>query len=101
MQNSGMFLAQTDSGAGYYPLGIFGLILGFSVLFVAVVWIVFPFLVNAKFNQLIREMRGLRADLKGKEKTGNRDAEVPPTLPKAEKSDVQKHVPPKEEVYKL
>lgn len=48
-------------GFGYYLYGLIGLL----IIFVAVVWIVFPFLVNAKFNELIREVRAMRGEMRG------------------------------------
>jgi len=58
------FLAQADNSGAFFFTGIIGSILGFSVVFVAVVWIVFPLIVNSKFNALIREVRNLRTELK-------------------------------------
>jgi hypothetical protein len=57
-------LAQTDTSGPMLFTGIFGWLVAFLTLFVAIVWIIFPFLVNSKFNTLIREMRNLRAELK-------------------------------------
>ena len=49
-------LAQRTTDAAY-GLGIGSLIVGFLMLFVSIVWIIFPFMVNAKFNELLTVQR--------------------------------------------
>jgi len=68
--NSLQMLAAADDGYGYYSTGLLGLVIGFMILFVSIVWIVFPFLVNAKFNQLIREVKALRGEMQKKGAAG-------------------------------
>jgi hypothetical protein len=60
--NSLQMLATADDGYGYYFTGLLGLV----IVFVSIVWIAFPFLVNAKFNELIREVKTLRGEMQKK-----------------------------------
>jgi hypothetical protein len=63
-------LAETDSGTALFSGLIF-----VGLLLVGLVWLFFPFIVNSKMNELIREIRGLRKDLKDQGTIGNEHLE--------------------------
>jgi hypothetical protein len=90
-----MFLAADNlADAGFLYLLLF-----LGALGIGLVWLFFPFIVNSRLKELIREIKGLRADLKKEENaqrpTPNvqrtteekaaRDAKVPPTLPEKDR----------------
>ena len=62
-----MFLlaqSRTIENAGY------GLV-GFGILFLALAWVLFPFIVNGKLNSLIREARSAREETAAASKEAN------------------------------
>ena len=63
-----MFLAGNDDfGFGGFVAGIIGI----GILMLAVCWIVFPFIVITKFNDLIRDVRARRVEVKTKQNEEN------------------------------
>jgi hypothetical protein len=85
-----MFLADNDGVFGGLAAGIIGI----GILMLALCWIVFPLIVVAKFNVLIREVRALRGDIqKGKEENVQR-----PTLNVQSRIEEKK---PEPAVYKI
>ena len=68
--------------AGDATYGIVGMLLALAVAIVVIIWILFPFIVNAKFNELIREVRALRTDVNTQRSGESRGIQAPPTLKK-------------------
>jgi hypothetical protein len=90
------FLLAEDVGGG---LGILAVLVALGGMLLAIVWLLFPFIVNGKMNSMIREARETNRLLKYLAEK-NRDAKVPPTLP--DKADAPvRAVPPKGEVYRI
>jgi hypothetical protein len=104
-----MFLAEMDSGPGLFAGLVF-----VGLLLVGLVWLLFPFIVNSKMNELIREIRGLRKDMHSQVQLGNELLEqiaartgriAPPPVPPASPKDdghrppLQEEKPP--EVYRI
>jgi hypothetical protein len=86
-----------DENSGYYFTGIVGLVIGVLALALCLLWLFFPFIVITKFNDLIREVRALRGEIRKE----NADP------PKADQRPMEegKKPPPvpaaKEEVYRI
>ena len=56
-------IAATGSELGGGGLGVFGLIAGLLVLVLAIMWLIFPFLVVSRFDKLLKVQHEIRAQL--------------------------------------
>jgi len=53
-------IAQTSDAVSTFG-GLIGLCVGIFVIILAIAWLIFPFIVVSKFNQIIRELRKANA----------------------------------------
>lgn len=76
------FLGSNEGAASGFAAagGLFMFVVVFGLLFLAVVWIIFPFLVASKLNTLAKLHREGNSLLRAI--AGSRSTEAPPALPK-------------------
>jgi hypothetical protein len=95
-------LAVTGGGYDYYFTGIFGAVIVIAGIVLIVCWIALPFIIITKFNDLIREVRALRGEVRGqKTETEHRDAKVPPTLEEKKAVPRQSEATTAPDIYRI